>query len=127
MIISYKLISSHGFDIKLIIDNLNKPLSYETSIASFHRDHKKQIDNLTFEFIEKNYVRIYEYHGWSRDKRTMLEASNLEVDLNPLTDTGENEPKCRVNYRLGAESYSSLGRGGNSSGHFGTCSPVDKF
>ena len=26
-----------------------------------------------------------------------------------LTDTGENEPKCAVDFRLGAESYSSLG------------------
>ena len=50
MIISYKLISSRGFDIKLIINNLNKPLSYETSIASFHHGrNEKQIDNLTFE------------------------------------------------------------------------------
>ena len=44
-----------------------------------------------------------------------------------LPDTSENEPKCPVNFRLGAESYSSLGRGGNSSRHFGTNSPVDKF
>ena len=84
MMISYKLISFRGFDLKLIIDNLNKPLSYETSIASFHRDrNEKQIDNLTFELFEKNYVRIYEYHGWSRDERTMFEASNLKVDLIP--------------------------------------------
>ena len=44
-----------------------------------------------------------------------------------LTDTGENGPKCPVNFRLGAESYSSLERGGNSSGHFGTNSPVHKL
>ena len=47
--------------------------------------------------------------------------------MEALTDTSENEPKCPVNFGLGAESYSSLGRGGNSSGHFGTNSPVDNF
>ena len=45
--------------------------------------------------------------------------STLRGNLNLLTDTGENGPKCRVNFRLGAESYSSLGRGANSSRHFG--------
>ena len=52
---------------------------------------------------------------------------NFEIKNQPLTNTGENEAKCRVNFRLGAESYSSLGRGGNSSRHFGTNSPVDIF
>ena len=52
---------------------------------------------------------------------------NFLTTFSILTDTGENGPKCQVNFRLGAESYSSLGRGGNSSGHFGTNSPVDKF
>ena len=31
-----------------------------------------------------------------------------------LTDTGENGPKCAVYFLLGAESYSSIGHGGNS-------------
>ena len=50
----------------------------------------------------------------------------IDIDIR-LTDTSENEPKCPVNFRFGAESYSSLGRGKNSSGHFATNSPVDKF
>ena len=60
--------------------------------------------------------------------RTINIKTGMTIDIDiRLTDTSENEPKGRVNFRLGAESYSSLGRGGNSSGHFGTNPPVDKF
>ena len=54
-----------------------------------------------------------------------------------LTDTGENEPKCAVYFRRGAESYSSFGLlnyflwWGEVNrwrcAHFGPNSPVDKF
>ena len=55
--------------------------------------------------------------------RTINIKTGMTIDI----DTSENEQKCPVNFRVGAESYSSLGRGGNSSGHFGTNSPVDNF
>ena len=57
----------------------------------------------------------------------MLRKLLFKAHKSNLTDTGENRTKCAVYFRLGADSYSSLGRGGNSSGHFGTNSPVDKF
>ena len=47
---------------------------------------------------------------WSWKKLRKLDSKlNYWEYLNRLTDTGENEPKCAVYFRPGAESYSSFG------------------